>query len=49
MKEIYDAMSDLRKKDRASYAQIDSDYGHDAFLVEIEKFDYIIKRILDEF
>ena len=49
MKEIYDAMSDLGKKDRTSYAQIDSDYGHDAFLVEIEKFDYIIKRILDEF
>ena len=49
MKEIYDTMSDLGKKDRASYAQIDSDYGHDAFLIEIEKFDYIIKRILDEF
>ncbi len=49
MKEIYDAMSDLGKKDRTSYAQIDSGYGHDAFLVEIEKFDYIIKRILDEF
>ena len=46
MKEIYDTMSDLGKKDRASYAQIDSDYGHDAFLVEIEKFDGYIKNIL---
>ena len=29
-----------------SYHEIDSDYGHDAFLVELDKFDYIIRDIL---
>jgi len=29
-----------------SYHEIDSDYGHDAFLVELEKFDFIIRDIL---
>ena len=31
-----------------SYHEIDSDYGHDAFLVELDKFDYLIKEMLDE-
>lgn len=48
MKEIYDCLVDLGKKSLAHYAEIDSDYGHDAFLVEVEKFDFIIKRVLDE-
>ena len=48
MKEIYDCLVDLGKKNLAYYAEIDSDYGHDAFLVEVEKFDFIIKRALDE-
>ena len=30
-----------------SYVEIDSDYGHDAFLVELEKFDAHIKTILE--
>lgn len=46
MEEIKDAMYDLGRKSRVDYTLIDSDYGHDAFLVEIEKFDFIIKRIL---
>ena len=48
MKEIYDCLVDLGKKSLAHYAEIDSDYGHDAFLVEVEKFDFMIKRALDE-
>jgi len=30
-----------------SYFEIDSNYGHDAFLVELEKFDFLIKDMLD--
>ena len=32
-----------RNGQNSSYYEIDSNYGHDAFLVEIEKFDTIIK------
>ena len=31
-----------------SYHEIVSDYGHDAFLVEVDKFDGLIKEILEE-
>ncbi len=31
---------------RCQYFEIESDYGHDSFLVEVEKFDYLIKDIL---
>jgi len=31
---------------RCQYYEIESDYGHDSFLVEIEKFDFIIRDIL---
>jgi len=30
-----------------SYLEVDSDYGHDAFLVELDKFDWHIKNILE--
>jgi len=36
-----------RNGQKYSYNEIDSNYGHDAFLVELEKFDYIIKDVLD--
>ena len=29
-----------------SYTEIESNYGHDAFLVEIHKFEHIIKKAL---
>jgi homoserine O-acetyltransferase len=29
-----------------SYTEIESDYGHDAFLVEIEKFEKLVKKAL---
>jgi len=32
----------------SSYHEIDSDYGHDAFLVELDKFDGIIKNALEK-
>ncbi len=37
-----------RNKQDSAYYEIDSDYGHDAFLVEIEKFDTIIKQALEK-
>ena len=36
-----------RNEQNSSYYEIDSNYGHDAFLVEIEKFDTIIKETLN--
>lgn len=36
-----------RNKQSSSYHEIESDYGHDAFLVEINKFDTIIKNKLN--
>ena len=33
-------------ENRTNFVEIDSNYGHDAFLVEIEKFDGYIKEIL---
>ncbi len=39
----------LKRNNQAySYSKIDSDYGHDAFLVEIDKFDFLIKEMLEE-
>ena len=37
-----------RNNQISSYYEIDSDYGHDAFLVELDKFDYIIKEALED-
>jgi homoserine O-acetyltransferase len=31
---------------KCNYFEINSDYGHDSFLVELDKFDFIIKDIL---
>ena len=46
MKEIYDALNDLGKK--SEFYNIESSYGHDAFLVECDKFENYIKKALNE-
>jgi homoserine O-acetyltransferase len=46
MKEIYDILCNLGKKDIVTYTNIQSTYGHDAFLVEVDKFEEQIKDIL---
>ena len=38
----------LRNEQECNYYEIDSDYGHDAFLVELDKFDTIIKNELEK-
>lgn len=48
MQEIYDIMLGLGKKDIVTYRQIQSSYGHDAFLVEVDKFEEQIKNILGD-
>ena len=42
MKHIEDVMIKCEKAHLVDYTEIDSDYGHDAFLVEISKFEQII-------
>ena len=42
MKHIEDIMIKSEKAHLVDYTEIDSDYGHDAFLVEISKFEQII-------
>ena len=39
-------MKKIGKGDIVKYYEIESDYGHDGFLVEFEKFDFIIQNIL---
>ncbi|MCD8213356.1 MAG: homoserine O-acetyltransferase [Campylobacter sp.] len=46
MREIYDTFCDMGRKSQVEYVQIDSQYGHDAFLVEIDKFEMYVKRAL---
>ncbi len=46
MKEIADTLSKIEYKDY-DYLDIDSDYGHDAFLVELDKFENYVKEALD--
>ena len=46
MKTISDTLHEIGNKNH-TYIDIDSDYGHDAFLVEIEKFEHYIKDALD--
>lgn len=44
MEHIYKMMD--RNSQACSYLEVKSEYGHDAFLVELEKFDEFIKEIL---
>ncbi len=46
MLKIKEVLEKVGKREIVEYYEIDTDYGHDSFLVEIDKFDYIIRRIL---
>lgn len=46
MKEIADILESVGNKNY-NYIDIESDYGHDAFLVELDKFDTYIKEVLN--
>ena len=48
MEEIRDTMIENGQNDIVSYKLIDSDYGHDAFLVEVDKFEDYVKEILEK-
>lgn len=45
MREIYDSMIELKKQ--VKFYNIKSSYGHDAFLVEYDKFDFYVKEALE--
>ena len=47
MHEIYDTMKSNGQGNLVTYTQIESNYGHDAFLVELEKFENEITKILE--
>lgn len=47
MKHIYDRLVRLGRGDLVHYLNIDSHYGHDAFLVETDKFDSLVVDILE--
>lgn len=47
MEEIRDIMIKLGKKDLVDYKLVNSESGHDSFLVEVEKFENYIKNILE--
>ncbi|MBA1438042.1 MAG: homoserine O-acetyltransferase [Epsilonproteobacteria bacterium] len=46
MQEIANTMKQLRKTNHF-YFNVESSYGHDAFLVELDKFDFYIKEVLN--
>jgi len=48
MKEIKMVMDSQGQRDLVSYYEVDSDYGHDAFLVELDKFSDYVAGVLDD-
>jgi homoserine O-acetyltransferase len=47
MKEIEQAMINVGKKDLVTYLEVNSEYGHGAYLVELDKFKEHLKQVLD--
>jgi homoserine O-acetyltransferase len=48
MEEIYTIMNKIGNGNNCTYEMIQSDYGHDAFLVEVNKFENKIIEMLEE-
>ena len=48
MREIHEAMESIGKGDLSEYYEVKSDYGHDAFLVEVDKFSQYINDIIED-
>lgn len=46
MEEIKNTLVNLGRGSEVDYVCVDSDYGHDAFLIEYEKFDFYIEKAL---
>jgi len=47
MEIIRDTIKDLGRGEKVEYHCVDSSYGHDAFLVEYDKFDFYIKKAIE--
>lgn len=47
MREIYDVLVNSGRANQTHYICIDSDYGHDAFLVEIDKIQSHVKKAIE--
>lgn len=47
MQEMHQTMLSLGKSNLSQYICVDSDYGHDAFLVEIQKIENLVKKAIN--
>ena len=48
MQRVDEMMEAIGKGELSEYYEVDSDYGHDAFLVELDKFSDYINDILED-
>ena len=48
MKKIETTLHNIGKSDLVYYEEVDSNYGHDAFLVELDKFAHSVTKALEE-
>mgnify|MGYP005860172519 CR=1 FL=1 len=47
MKFMKDELDRIGNGEKCRYHEINSDYGHDGFLVEVEKYENLIREILE--